>query len=147
MFFIDGATMPLQQLTFLGYSGYLRLNIPNPYPGSTLTLQFAASAQGGFGMPSSQDLRVAIALNGSNDVSWTLSLDVSIQYYTLTFNTSFNTHSMSLYIGGNITGNAVNQVDSNVYVNDWSIFLGPVATMMEGDLQLGSGKVTCNDII
>ena len=45
--FIDGSIMPLQYLNLVGYSGYLKLIIPNPFPGSTLTLQFSASTQGG----------------------------------------------------------------------------------------------------
>ena len=77
----------------------------------------------------------------------TVTLNTSMTYYTLTFDTSFNTHSMSLYIGGNITGNAVEQVESNVYVNDWSIFLGPIATLMEGDLHMVDGIVSSNDVV
>ena len=69
-------------------------------------------------MPSTSDLRVAIAMEGADDVSWTVSLDTSMRYYSYTFNTNFNTHALSLYIVGNVTGSEGNQTDSNVYVND-----------------------------
>ena len=41
-------------------NGYLSLSIPNPFPGSTLTLQFAAS------MTTGMYLRVAVSLGGGN---------------------------------------------------------------------------------
>ena len=70
-----------------------------------------------------------------------------MRYYSFTFDTNFNTHALSLYIGGSVIGSAADQTDSNVYVNGWSIFLGPVVTMMEGDLQLVNGTLSSDDSI
>ena len=115
----------------------------NPFPGSTLTLQFAASAKGGEFMLSNTNLRVSL----STGDSWNVSLDTTMTYYKFTFNTGFNTNSITLYLGGNNPGGAGIHTESYVYVNDWSILINPVAIMMEGNLQLVNGTIQSNDVL
>ena len=98
-------------------------------------------------MTTGRFLRYAVSLGGGNADAWVCTPGATMTYFKFTFATSFTTNNINIVLGGNSVGVAYLQLAAELYTNDWSVFIDPVQTLIEGNLQMVNGTIQSNDVL
>jgi hypothetical protein len=128
-----------QTLSFTNTTGQLTYTFNNLYPAVSSVFQFAAYSG------TTNKFRVAIRC-GTSGYDNVFTLTDKLTYYKITILSPFSS-TYTIYLGGSAIGLSPAQTIGSVNTSDWSCFLDPVQTQMDGNLQLMNGTVQANDFL